>query len=61
MFSFLRSAGELIVSKIKTNEQMSLAKKISNDLLEWQKSFSKMNYYIKYFSELIEGERLVVF
>lgn len=43
--------GELIVSKIKTNEQMSLAKKINNDLLEWQKSFSKMNYYIKYFDK----------
>jgi len=43
--------GELIVSKIKTNEQMSLAKKINNDLLEWQKSFSKMSYYIKYFDK----------
>ncbi|MBQ9149986.1 hybrid sensor histidine kinase/response regulator [bacterium] len=41
--------GELIVSKIKTNEQLSLAKKINNDLIEWQKNFSKMNYYIKYF------------
>ena len=41
--------GELIVSKIKTNEQLSLAKKINNDLVDWQKNFSKMNYYIKYF------------
>lgn len=43
--------GELIVSKIKTNEQLSLAKKINNDLIEWQKNFSKMSYYIKYFDK----------
>ena len=43
--------GELIVSKIKTNEQLSLAKKIGNDLIEWQKNFSKMSYYIKYFDK----------
>jgi len=41
--------GELIVSKIKTNEQLSLAKKINNDLIDWQKNFSKMGYYLKYF------------
>ena len=43
--------GELIVSKIKTNEQLSLAKKINNDLVDWQKNFSKMNYYLKYFDK----------
>ncbi len=43
--------GELIVSKIKTNEQLSLTKKINNNLLEWQKNFSKMGYYIKYFDK----------
>ncbi len=43
--------GELIVSKIKTNEQLSLAKKISNDLADWQKNFVKMGYYIKYFDK----------
>ena len=43
--------GELIVSKIKTNEQLFLAKKINNDLIEWQKNFSKMDYYIKYFDK----------
>ena len=43
--------GELIVSKIKTNEQLSLAKKISNDLSDWQKNFIKMGYYIKYFDK----------
>ncbi len=43
--------GELIVSKIKTNDQLSLAKKISNDLSEWQKNFVKMDYYIKYFDK----------
>ncbi len=43
--------GELIVSKIKTNEQLFLAKKISSDLIEWQKNFSKMDYYIKYFDK----------
>ena len=43
--------GELIVSKIKTNEQLSLAKKISNEMIEWQKNFAKMNYYIKYFDK----------
>lgn len=52
---------ELIISKIKTNEQLSLAKKINNDLVEWQKNFSKMGYYIKYFdkkylSSSIDGE-----
>ena len=41
----------MIVSKIKTNEQLSLAKKINNDLLEWQKNFAKMDYYIKYFDK----------
>lgn len=43
--------GELIVSKIKTNEQLSLAKKINNDLIDWQKNFSKMEYYLKYFDK----------
>lgn len=43
--------GELIVSKIKTNEQLSLAKKINNEMVEWQKNFAKMNYYIKYFDK----------
>lgn len=43
--------GELIVSKIKTNEQLSLAKKINGDILEWQKNFAKMDYYIKYFDK----------
>ncbi len=43
--------GELIVSKIKTNEQLSLAKQINNDLAEWQKNFIKMDYYIKYFDK----------
>lgn len=42
---------ELIVSKIKTNEQLTLAKQINNDLVEWQKNFIKMNYYIKYFDK----------
>ena len=45
--------GELIVSKIKTNEQLSLAKKINNEMVEWQKNFAKMNYYIKYFGRNI--------
>ena len=43
--------GELIVSKIKTNEQLSLVKKISTDMIEWQKNFAKMGYYIKYFDK----------
>ena len=43
--------GELIVSKIKTNEQLSLAKKINNEMVEWQKNFSKMEYYVKYFDK----------
>ncbi len=42
---------ELVVSKIKTNEQISLTKKINNDLLDWQKNFAKMGYYIKYFDK----------
>lgn len=43
--------GELIVSKIKTNEHLSLAKQINTDLSEWQKNFVKMDYYIKYFDK----------
>ena len=43
--------GELIVSKIKTNEQLSLVKKINSDIVDWQKNFVKMNYYIKYFDK----------
>ncbi len=43
--------GELIVSKIKTNEQLLLVKKINNDLIDWQKHVSKMSYYIKYFDK----------
>lgn len=43
--------GDLIVSRIKTNEQLSIAKSIQNELLEWQKNFNKMNYYIKYFDK----------
>ena len=43
--------GELIVSKIKTNEQLSFAKKINSEVIEWQKNFVKMSYYIKYFDK----------
>ncbi len=43
--------GELIVSKIKTNEQLSLAKKINSEMIDWQKNFSKMEYYVKYFDK----------
>ncbi len=42
---------ELIVSKIKTNEQLSLAKQINSELIDWQKNFVKMDYYIKYFDK----------
>lgn len=42
---------ELIVSKIKTNEQLSLVKKITSEMTDWQKNFAKMNYYIKYFDK----------
>lgn len=45
--------GELIVSKIKTNEQLSLAKKIDNELQECQKNFTKMGYYISHFDKKI--------
>ena len=41
--------GDLIITRIKTNEHLSVAKNIQNELLEWQKSFNKMGYYIKYF------------
>ena len=41
--------GDLIITRIKTNEHLSIAKNIQNELLEWQKSFNKMGYYIKYF------------
>ncbi len=49
--SLVGQIGELIVSKIKTNDQLLLAKKISNDLSDWQKNFIKMDYYIKYFDK----------
>ena len=41
--------GDLIITRIKTNEHLNVAKNIQNELLEWQKSFNKMGYYIKYF------------
>lgn len=41
--------GDLIITRIKTNEHLSLAKNIQNELNEWQKSFNKMSYYVKYF------------
>ena len=50
---------ELIVSKIKTNEQLVLAKQINNDLIEWQKNFIKMDYYIKYFDKKYLSNPLV--
>ena len=50
---------ELIVSKIKSNEQLTLAKQINNDLVEWQKNFVKMNYYIKYFDKKYLSNPLV--
>ena len=49
--------GELIVSKIKTNEQLSLAKKINNEMIDWQKNFSKMSYYLKYFDKKYLSEQ----
>lgn len=41
--------GDLIITRIKTNEHLSIAKNLQNELIEWQKNFNKMGYYIKYF------------
>ena len=43
--------GELIASKVKANKQLFLTKTINNHLTEWQKSFAKMGYYVKYFDK----------
>ena len=51
--------GELIVSKIKTNEQLSLVRKINNDLIEWQKNFARMGYYIKYFDKKYLSNQII--
>ena len=55
--SLVGQIGELIVSKIKTNEQLSLAKKINNEMIDWQKNFAKMSYYLKYFDKKYLSEQ----
>ena len=43
--------GELIVTRIKNTEHLSLAKNIQNDFIEWQKSWNKLGHFIKYFDK----------
>ncbi len=41
--------GDLITTRIKNSQQLSLAKKFQNDLEEWYKNWHKIGYYIKYY------------
>lgn len=43
--------GDLIVTRIKTRELLSLAKNIQNDFIEWQKNYHKIGYYMKFFDK----------
>jgi two-component system chemotaxis sensor kinase CheA len=43
--------GDLIVTRIKTTEQLNLARNIQNEFMDWQKSWHKMGNYIKYFDK----------
>ncbi len=43
--------GDLIVTRIKTRELLSLAKSIQNDFVEWQKNYHKIGYYMKFFDK----------
>lgn len=43
--------GELIVTRIKNTEQLSLIKNIQNDFIEWQKSWNRLGHFIKYFDK----------
>jgi len=45
----VNQVGDLIVTRIKTTEQLTLARNIQNDFTEWQKSWHKLGHYIKYF------------
>ncbi len=43
--------GELIVTRIKNTEQLSLIKNIQSNFIEWQKSWNKLGHFIKYFDK----------
>ncbi|MBR1977745.1 hybrid sensor histidine kinase/response regulator [bacterium] len=43
--------GELIVTRIKNTEHVSIIKNIQNDFVEWQKSWNKLGHFIKYFDK----------
>ncbi len=43
--------GDLIVTRIKTRELLSLAKNIQNEFTEWQKNYHKVGYYMKFFDK----------
>ena len=43
--------GDLIVTRIKTRELLSLAKNIQNDFVDWQKNYHKIGYYMKFFDK----------
>ncbi len=43
--------GDLIVTRIKTRELLSLAKNIQNDFMEWQKNYHKIGYFMKFFDK----------
>lgn len=43
--------GDLIVTRIKTRELLSLAKSIQNEFSEWQKNYHKVGYYMKFFDK----------
>ncbi len=43
--------GDLIITRIKTRELLSLAKNIQNEFSEWQKNYHKVGYYMKFFDK----------
>lgn len=47
----VNQVGDLIVTRIKTKEQLNLSKNIQKEFEEWQKSWHKVGHYIKYFDK----------
>ena len=43
--------GDLIITRIKTRELLTLAKNIQNELMDWQKNYHKVGYYMKFFDK----------
>jgi len=54
----VQQIGNLIITRIKSHEHMGMVKTIQDELIEWQKHYHKIGYYMKFFEKKYIQEAL---